>query len=96
MTQEQNNIKIENNLPADIAVVVSDRYRGDRFFVWYNDAYRVILFSRIAWLQAERDYCYLHFKDGTKMLVVHPLKDVLAMLPPGRFRPGSPELRRLP
>ena len=93
MTQEQNNIEIENNLPAGTAVVVSDRYRSDRFFVWYNDAYRIVLCSNIAWLQADRDYCYLHFKNGTKMLVVHPLKDVLAMLPPEDS--GSPELRRL-
>ena len=85
MEQKQNNIEIENDLPAGNAVVVSDRYRNDRIFVWYKDAYRVILFLRIAWLQAERDYCYLHFKDGTKMIVVRPLKDVLAMLPSDDF-----------
>lgn len=85
MTQEQNNVKIENNLPADTAVVVSDRYRNDRIFVWYKDAYCVILFSRIAWLQADRDYCYIHFKDGAKIIVVHPLKEVLEMLPSEDF-----------
>ena len=81
MTQEQNNIEIENYLPAGTAVVVSDRYRRDRFFVWYNDAYRIVLCSNIAWLQADRDYCYIHFKDGAKIIVVHPLKEVLEVLP---------------
>ena len=85
MPEKQTNVEIENNLPAGTAVVVSDRYRNDRFFVWYNDSYRIVLCSNVAWLQADRDYCYLHFKNGTKMLVVHPLKYVLAMLSPEDF-----------
>lgn len=85
MEQKQNDKEMENSLPAGNAVVVSDRYRNDRFFVWYNDAYRMVLCSRIAWLQADRDYCFIHFKDGSKIIVVHPLKEVLEVLPPEQF-----------
>ena len=85
MEQKQNDEEMENSLPAGNAVVVSDRYLNDRFFVWYDDAYRMVLCSRIAWLQADRAYCYIYFKNGTKIIVIHPLKEVLAALPPERF-----------
>ena len=85
MTQKQNNIEIENSLPAEPAAVVSDRLMNDRIFVWSNDFYRLVLFSSIAWLQADRAYCYIYFKNGTKIIVIHPLKEVLAALPPERF-----------
>lgn len=71
MEQKQNDKEMENSLPASNAVVVSDRYRNDRFFVWYNDAYRMVLCSKIAWLQADGNYCFIHFKDCTKIIVVH-------------------------
>ncbi len=85
MEQKQNDEEMENSLPAGNAVVVSDRYLNDRFFVWYDDAYRMVLCSRIAWLQADGDYCFIHFKDGSKIIVVHPLKKVLEVLPPEQF-----------
>lgn len=74
-----------NRIPAGNTVVVSDRYRNDRFFVWYNGAYRMVLCSRIAWLQVDRDYCFIYFKNGVKMIVVCPLKEVLEMFPPEDF-----------
>ena len=49
MEQKQNDKEMENSLLAGNVVVVNDRYRNDRFFVWYNDAYRMVLCSRIAW-----------------------------------------------
>ena len=85
MEQKQNDKEMENSLLTGNVVVVNDRYRNDRFFVWYNDAYRMVLCSRIAWLQADRAYCYIYFKNGTKIIVIHPLKEVLAALPPERF-----------
>lgn len=78
-------MEIENNLPADNAVVTSDRYRKDRIFIWYKEAYRVVLYSDIVWLEADRDYCFIHFKDLSKLIVVHPLKTVLQELPWEQF-----------
>ena len=75
MEQKQNDKEMENSLLTGNVVVVNDRYRNDRFFVWYNDAYRMVLCSRIAWLQADRDDCFIYFKDGTKMIVVHMEKN---------------------
>lgn len=85
MKQGQNKIEMESDLLAGSAIVVNDCYKNDRIFVWYKEAYRVVLYSEIAWLEADHDYCFIHFKDGSKIIVVHPLKTVLQELPPEQF-----------
>lgn len=45
----------------------------DRFLVWGNDAYDLILYKDILWIQASRNFCELHVVDRQKILVAHPL-----------------------
>lgn len=45
----------------------------DRFLVWGNDAYDLILYKDILWIQASRNFCELHLEDQRKILVAHPL-----------------------
>ena len=79
------NSKVENRTPAGNAVVEMNRYWYDRIFVWYKEAYRVVLYSDIAWLEASRDYCFIHFKDQPKIIVVHPLGELERVLPADQF-----------
>lgn len=60
-------------------------FQKDRIFVWYNESYRRILHSEILWLEASRNYCYIHLKDQSKMIVVHPLVALERALPGDRF-----------
>lgn len=83
MKKEDNSI--ENIDPADEAVVETICCMGDRILVWHKESYSMVIYSDIAWLEADRDYCFIHFKDLTKMLVVHPMKTLLEELPAELF-----------
>lgn len=80
------NNSIENIDPADEAVIKeTNRYMEDRILVWHKESYSMVIYSDIAWLEADRDYCFIHFKDLTKILVVHPMKTLLEELPAELF-----------
>lgn len=83
--ENENNSKVENSTPAGNATGEINRYWYDRIFVWYKEAYRVVLYSDIAWLEASRDYCFIHFKDHPKIIVVHPLGELERVLPADQF-----------
>ena len=46
---------------------------SDRFLVWGKDAYDLVLYKDIQWIQASRNFCELHVEDRQKILVAHPL-----------------------
>ena len=78
------NLETENNFSAE--TIFSCAFKDDRIFVWYKESYRLVLCCEIAFLEASRDYSFIHFRDGKKWLVVHPMKTVLENLPSTQFQ----------
>lgn len=83
--KNENNSKVENSTAAGNAEVEISHYWYDRILVWNKEAYQVLLYSDIAWLEASRDYCFIHFKDQPKIIVVHPLGELERVLPADQF-----------
>ena len=82
--KDENN-SIEYNNPADEAAIETNCCLDDRILVWHKESYSMVLYSEIAWLEADRDYCFIHFKDLSKIIVVHPMKTLLQELPADLF-----------
>lgn len=57
----------------------------DGFFIRHKDALRKIPFHSILWLEAARNYTFLHLEDGKKVLVAHTLNTLRGMLPAAIF-----------
>lgn len=83
MAENNYNSNVENNFPVENHP--SCLFKDDRMFVWYRESYQLVLYREIAFLKADRDYCFIHFRDGGKWLVVHPMKTVLQHLPASHF-----------
>lgn len=54
---------------------------NDGFFIHQKDRFIKIRFADILWVEASRNYSYLHLKDKSSVMLSYPLTDVKQKLP---------------
>lgn len=73
------------NLSGVLTSTEQTRYERDGLFIRQNDYHKKYLYTEILWVEASRSYSYLYLKDGTKIIVAHPLVMVGRKLPCHHF-----------
>ncbi len=58
----------------------------DGFFIRQNNSLNKILFKDILWIEAARNYLYIHLSGKKKIIITHPLSYIEPYLSPINFK----------
>lgn len=67
-------------------ILVTSPIIKDSFFIRQNNSQNKILFKDILWLEAARNYLYIHLSGKKKIIITHPLSYIEPYLSPIDFK----------